>query len=194
MSLKRFVNFPLFHRSTRDKNCLDSALAAMDVELAIYNLVEAIQKLDTEEAIYWARLVQINPIDLKSQQQQQLNLPFEQLFKGFNLDETDLSVILSRLIWDSIKYEDYPVIIEKFRDQIVFGLKDSKDFNVKKLCIDIVFKLGFESGHKPDELITYYTLQLISFSNYYISALIVKVRIRLLFFIWFILLFIFLSI
>lgn len=153
----------------------------MEIEQAINSLVNAIKQLDREEAIYWARYIQINSMDLQPQPPKKLdlNLPFAQLFEGFDLNEPYLSNLLAQLIWDSIKDEDYPVIIEKFRDQIIFGLKDSKDVDVNKLCLDIVFKLGFENGHKPDEFIIQCSLQLIRSSNCSISAVVVKVYIWL---------------
>lgn len=150
-----------------------------EIQQAIYSLVDAIEQLDREEAIYWARYVQINSTDLQSEppKQLELKLPFVKLFKGFDLNETYLSIILVQLIWDSIKNEDYPVIVEKFRDQIIFGLKDSEDVDVNKLCLDIVFKLGFQNDHKPDEFIINCALQLIRSPNCSISALVVKVKV-----------------
>ena len=75
----------------------DAEMSEIQIQKAIYSLVDAIEQLDCEEAIYWARYVQIHSTDLKSSQhpkQLELKLPFAQLFKGFDLNETYLSIIL----------------------------------------------------------------------------------------------------
>lgn len=139
----------------------------MNIEVILNNLIIAIEEFNTEESIYWAHL-------LKQQLKQQANVNLtllNELFKGFQLGNEELSLILSTLIWEILKEEDFPVIYEKYRKELYEGITGSKDENVLKLCLRIIFELG--SSHVIDEILVKESLKLLT-TNYSISSYLIS--------------------
>ena len=140
------------------------------------NLIQSIQDSNLEESIYWAHLLK-QAIDLSSDSTAQLtastaaSLSIDQLFLGFGFGNDELSSLLCNLIWNSLKNEDYPVIIQKYRQELIEGLRpDHLDENVQKLCLRIVFELGIEIDHE----ILGNCLQLLITSNYKVSSYLIS--------------------
>lgn len=140
------------------------------MEVIVNNLITAIKEFNTEESIYWAHL-------LKQQLKQQANVSLSilnELFKGFQLGNEELSIILSTLIWEILKEEDFPVIYEKYHKELYEGITGSKDENVLKLCLRIIFELG--SSHEIDKILMKESLKILitNYSNYSISSYLIN--------------------
>ena len=135
------------------------------MERIVNNLIESITDFNAEESIYWAHLLK------QENNQNQSPSLLNELFKGFKLGNEELSFLLSNLIWDIIKNEDFPVIYEKYQQELHEGLKSSSfDENVLKLCLRIIFELGIQKGHEIDENLIKNSLLILLSSNYSISS------------------------
>lgn len=139
----------------------------------VNGLIQAIQEFNIEEAIYWAHLI----LQRQKQQQQTLSVPIDQLFIGLGLGDTVLSSLLCSLIWETVKNEDYPVIIENYRKELLQGLNESIDENVQKLCLRIVFEMS--NGMEIDQEIFNCSLNLLVKSNYSVSSYLITLILNL---------------
>jgi hypothetical protein len=139
------------------------------MEGILNNLITSIEELNVEESIYWAHLLK------QQQQQSNVNLTIlNELFKGFKLENEELSLILSNLIWEILKNEDFPAIFEKYHRELIEGLIESKDENVLKLCLRIIFELGIKNCHEIDEILIKESLKLLLTTNYSISSYLIE--------------------
>lgn len=138
------------------------------MEGIVNNLIQALEEFNIEESIYWAHLLaRLSP------EERQLNLTLlNQFFKGFYLKSEELSRIISNLIWDTLKNEDFPVIYEKFRNELLTGLQCFDDEIIVKLCLRIIFQLG--KGHEIDEELLKKSLNLLLIENYSISSYLIE--------------------
>ena len=125
------------------------------------NLIESIDNFNAEEAIYWAHLIK--------QQKKSTSCPLTSIFKGFRLTNQELSAILTELIWETLKNEDFPIVIINYKAELTEGLKVN-DENVNKLCLRIIFDLGIGKGHEIDEEMLKNVLNLMNSNNYSVSS------------------------
>lgn len=113
------------------------------------NLLQAIKEPNESEAIYWARYLKNHLLQQHSIKDSNFALPLTEIFEGFAISTgPELSALLASIAWESIKHEDFPVIMQIYTNEIVNGLDYSQmDSEVVKLCLKVVFELGFQNGH-----------------------------------------------
>lgn len=140
------------------------------MEGILNNLIVAIEEFNVEESIYWAHLLKQQEGHFSFNNLTILN----ELFKGFKLGNEELSLILTNLIWGILKNEDFPVIHEKYRNELFEGITRTKDEPVLKLCLRIIFELGIKNGHEIDEKLIKESLKLLLSTNYTISSYLIE--------------------
>lgn len=126
----------------------------------------ALNNFDANEAAYWCRII-LNSNNVSA-------VPLDQVFIGFHLGDEDLSKLLARLTWEVVRFEDFPVILQKFEPQLLEGLNSNLE-SLNQLCVDVVFQLGLLKGHSVSETTLAAAIKLIASDHSSVSASVIKV-------------------
>ena len=143
------------------------------MEELVNNLIDSIDNFNVEEAIYWAHLIKQKIRSSESFS----SCPLSSIFKGFQLGNHELSSILADLIWETLKDEDFPIIIQNYKSEIIEGLS-LNDETINKLCIRIIFDLGIGKGHEIVGEMLKDTLKLLNSSKYSVSSYLIDQLIK----------------
>lgn len=144
----------------------------------VNSLIEAIDNFNSEEAVYWSHLIKQKGT-ATAHSQNIFSFPLiTSIFKGFQLGNQELSSILSQLIWESLKEEDFPIIIQNYKNELMEGLKQVADEDVSKLCLRIIFDLGIGKGHQIDDEVLKVSLKLMNDGKYSVSSFLTEQLIK----------------
>lgn len=141
----------------------------------INHLIEAINSFNPDETAYWIRMIMSRMN--KDKDKDSLiadSIPLNHLFSAFSLNDPDLSNLLSTLIFDLVHREDFPIISQKYKMELLSGLESSQEA-VNNLCLNIIFQLGFFKNYPVQDDFIKPTLNLIFSKNFQTSSLLIKV-------------------